>query len=433
MFGTAGIRGIYGKDITEDLAYKISNIFSEGKLVIGRDIRQSGLNLLESITLGASENGSDVIDIGILPTPTTAVGTKKYRSKGIMITASHNPEQYNGFKLIENGSEISKHTEKEIEKRLSKYNKTTSTHRGEVFFDKQIVELHKQLVLDNIDQKTIAKKAPKVIIDCNGAGSVITPSLLTDIGCQVTSINTSLEGFSRPSEPNEKNLELLSSLVRKSGADFGLAHDGDADRCVVIDELGQMMPLDVQLAIMIEEEMKNKKAKKIVSTVEASLTIREVVENNGGKIDITPVGSSYVCHQMEENKAHFGGEPCGEYIYEYGVHVPDAMMACAKFAEIFCQSGKFSQIRKKYKQHHIHRDKFPSKDKFRAIERIKKLISIRGKIRADDGIRVDEEDGWFLIRASGTEPIVRLTMEYREKKKLDARKESIEEIIKKNV
>ncbi|MDD5172196.1 MAG: hypothetical protein PHF60_04135, partial [Candidatus ainarchaeum sp.] len=221
--------------------------------------------------------------------------------------------------------------------------------------------------------------------------------------------------------------------VSDIGADFAIAHDGDGDRCVVVDEKGEVLPLDVQLAIMIEHELANSKNKKIISTVEASLTIRDVVEKNNGMITITPVGSTFVGDMLEERGAGFGGEPCGEYIYEKGVHVPDAVVAAAKFAEIFCEKGRFSKLRAKYPQHFMAREKFQTSDRKAAMENVKRAIAIEGEVRSDDGIRIDEEDGWLLIRASGTEPIIRLTMEYKSKEKLEKRKKEMAEIIKKSL
>jgi phosphoglucosamine mutase len=165
--------------------------------------------------------------------------------------------------------------------------------------------------------------------------------------------------------------------------------------------------------------------------MEASLAVREVVGQNEGNIIITPVGSTYVSEVLEEEKALFGGEPCGEYIYEKGVHVPDAMLAAAKFAELFCAKGKFSEQKKKYKQYFMAREKFKAANKYDAVEKIKKEITIEGKRSEEDGIRVDEDDGWFLIRASGTEPIVRLTMEYKSKERLETRKTELIELMKK--
>jgi phosphoglucosamine mutase len=188
-----------------------------------------------------------------------------------------------------------------------------------------------------------------------------------------------------------------------------------------------MLPLDVQLAFMIRHELSQSENKRIISTVESSLAIRDVVGEAGGSIEITPVGSTYVGDALEEKGALFGGEPCGEYIYSKGVHVPDAPLAAAKFAEIFCLKGSFSK--REYRTHFMAREKFPAKDKHAAVEKVKSAIGIVGKVRSDDGIRLDEEDGWLLVRASGTEPIVRLTMEYKTKEKLEKRKSELTDLI----
>jgi phosphoglucosamine mutase len=207
-----------------------------------------------------------------------------------------------------------------------------------------------------------------------------------------------------------------------------------------MDERGEALPLDAQLAMMIEHELENPERKTrnrgIISTVEASLTIRGVVENAGGKLDITPVGSTYVGDALEEKGACFGGEPCGEYIYQDGVHVPDAVLAAAKFAGIFCVKGPFSKLKTRYPQHFMVREKFPAKDKHAAMERVMGLVrglGIDGKLETGDGVRVDEGDGWFLIRASGTEPVVRLTMEYKTKERLGMRKKGIAGLIRKSI
>jgi len=451
MFGTSGIRGIYGKDVTEALAMKVANVFAGKRLVIARDTRGSGIPLSHAVAAGALSAGADVIDLGIAPTPTAALATKKYACRGIMITASHNPPEYNGLKLIEDGKEIGKETEGEVTKAYREAQQKTAKP-GTMLHDNEIIDEHKKFVAGRVDSALIGKKKPKIIVDCNGSASVITPFLLSDLGCQVVTMNTSLEGFGRASEPNEKNLSALAKLVPATGADFGIAHDGDGDRCVIVDDTGAVLPLDVQLAIMIEHELekikseetkqKNKKAseseqktknKKIISTVEASLAIRDVVENAGGEIEITPVGSTYIAEALEASGAIFGGEPCGEYVYGDGVHMPDAVLAAAKFAEIFCLKGKFSKLKNKYRQNFMARERFPAKDKYATVEKIKKTLSVRGKLRTDDGIRVDEDDGWFLIRASSTEPIVRLTMEYKTKEKLENRKNEMTTLIKANL
>jgi phosphoglucosamine mutase len=429
MFGTSGIRGIYGTDVTEGLALKIANIFATSPLAVGRDIRESGLPLLQAVSAGAVSAGADVMDMGIVPTPTVALAG----GRGIMITASHNPPEYNGLKLIENAKEIGKALETEI---VAAYRESTfrmGSKPGRVSRDTGIIGRHKELISGMVDTQAIARKKPKVVVDCNGAAAVISPSLLTDLGCRVVGINCSLEKFARPSEPNEENLPHLGGIVKSSGADFAIAHDGDGDRCVVFDETGTMLPLDVQLAIMMEHELASSKDKKVVSTVEASLTIREVVEKAGGSIAITPVGSTFVAEELERSGALFGGEPCGEYVYSKGVHVPDAILAAAKFAEIFCVSGPFSRQKAHYPQNFMARERFKTKDRQAVMERIGKgveAMDVEGQRRTDDGVRLDEEDGWFLIRASGTEPIIRLTMEYKTKERLEKKQRELTEFIR---
>lgn len=434
MFGTSGIRGIYGDDITERLAYRIGNIFADKILAVGRDIRKSGIPLKEALVRGSNDAGADVIDLGIVPTPTVAFATRRIAGRAVMLTASHNPEEFNGLKLIEAQKEIGKAMEKQVERDYKGEKARIGAAIGSLYEDRTVIEGHKEMVRSLVDADLIAKRKPKIIVDCNGAASAITPELLTDLGCVVISTNSSMEGFNRPSEPNAKNLEYLSSLVPRVGADFAIAHDGDGDRCVVVDETGAVLPFDAQLALMIEHELgvsKNKK-NRVISTVEASLVIREVVEKAGAHIDITPVGSTFIGDLMEENGALFGGEPCGEYVYRDGVHVPDAVLAAAKFAEIFCQEGRFSDLKARYRQHPISREKFSAKDKRASMAAIADSLGslgIRGTVRNDDGIRIDEEDGWFLIRASGTEPIVRLTMEYKDQAKLEERKKRIGSLI----
>jgi len=433
MFGTSGIRGLYGSELDEKLALLVSNIFADNVVAVGRDIRKTGKPIAHAIFAGITSAGMDGIDIGIAPTPTVAFATKIRRIKGIMITASHNPPQYNGLKFFKDGIEIGRNAEREIEERyrrcetrLADWNKI-----GRLIKDDSFIAKHKDSVksLVNIQKN----KKVRVVIDSNGAGVVITPQLFREFGCDVISINDSIEGFSRPSEPNAKNLEGLSKKVIESGADFGIAHDGDADRCVIIDEHGEIVPFDVQLSIMIEHELERTRNKRIVSTIESSLIVREAVEKSGGELIVTPVGSSYVGEALERYNAIFGGEPCGEYIYQNGVHVPDGVLSAAKFLEIYLEKGRFSELKKKYKTYPIYRDKFHAQDRNGAIKRIKAQLRTEGRINEEDGVRVDEDDGWFLIRPSGTEPLIRLTMEYKDKDKLERKRAELVELIKKNL
>lgn len=466
LFGTSGIRGIYGKDITEELAYRIVNVFAEeNDLVIGRDTRTTGINLEKACVQGINAAGKNALLLGIVPTPTVALATVKLNCNGIMITASHNPESYNGFKLFKDGREISRAEEREFEKKFNdKRNriiKNNSNKFENADYDYTIIDDHKTMIKNLIDTGAISRKKPKVVVDCNGAAATITPYLLREIGCKVISMNAELQGFNRPSEPTKENLTALANAVKATNADLGIAHDGDGDRCIIIDDKGEILGLDLQLAMIIEHELKkngkknnkNKDSKNekhddnktIVSTVEASLMIRETVENNKGSIIITPVSSVYVSEKLEKEKACFGGEPCGEYIFKDAYHhAPDGILAAAKFVEILAANAsnglnKLSELRKKYKTYPMLREKFKceNKNKLEVIKNIIKKINniknIDGKRNEEDGLRVDEQDGWFLIRASGTEPIIRLTMEYKDRKKLEERANELREIIKREL
>ena len=433
MFGTSGIRGLYGSEIDERLAILVSNVFADMDIAVGRDIRKTGLPLSHAVFSGIASAGNDAIDLGIVPTPTVAIASKLKGIRGIVITASHNPPEYNGLKFIEKGIEIPKKLEKEIEERYKKgeMNLADWSDVGRVVTDNSYIAKHKEMIKEAVEIPE--GKKPKVVVDSNGAGAAITPYLLKELGCEVISINDSLEKFSRPSEPNQKNLTQLSKTIISKKADFGIAHDGDADRCVILDEKGEIFPFDVQLSIMIEHELNKSKNKKIVSTIESSLLIRETVEKNDGHLIVTPVGSVYVGEKLEQENALFGGEPCGEYIYHDGVHVPDAVHAVAKFLEIYLEKGQFSELKKQYRTYPIHRDKFKAEDKKKSMEKIKSEIKTEGKIQNKDGIRVDEDDGWFLIRPSGTEPVIRLTMEYKDKEKLESKKKELIDLIKRNL
>ena len=472
LFGTSGIRGIYGKDITEELAYKVANVFAEKNVVIARDTRQSGKSLETACISGVVARWKTAHRLEIAPTPTLALATIKHDCLGIMITASHNPEEYNGFKLFKNGKELSRRDEREFEERFNKtkidsVNKPFAMDPGYISFsgtDKvkiiSAIEDHKSMIKKMVDCDAIAKRKPKVVVDCNGAAAAITPYLLRELGCHVISMNAEMEGFNRPSEPNAENLQATTKIVKAIGADLGIAHDGDGDRCVVIDETGEILPLDIQLAIMIENELscwtnisalcldelagskrqetRNLKPKTsspnpiIISTIEASLLIREICEKNSAEIKITPVSSVHISQELEKSNALFGGEPCGEYVFGNAEHhAPDGVLAAAKFVEIFTTRGKLSELKMKYRQYPMLREKFKCEEsKFDKVKKIAKMVEIKGERNEEDGLRIDEEDGWFLIRASGTEPIIRLTMEYKNKKKIEKRAEELREIIK---
>jgi len=288
------------------------------------------------------------------------------------------------------------------------------------------------MVLGAIDTALIQKRKPKVIVDAgNGAASVIMPYVLREAGCTVVGVNCDVSGMiSRPLEPNAKNLEQTSEIIRSSNADMAIAHDGDADRAVILDEKGELLGLDTQLVLMCNDILRAGKGP-MATTVEASLSIREAIEQGGGKPIITSVGSLNIVQSIKEHKGIFGGEPCGEYIFPQNHLVPDGIMTGLKFVEIFCRIGSLRSAAEGITKYPIMRAKYPCKDKTKAMELITESVkSFGGTQNTEDGVRVDFEDGWVLIRPSGTEPVMRITCEHKNKEELQALFSKAEKIVK---
>ncbi|MFP3950058.1 MAG: phosphoglucosamine mutase [Candidatus Micrarchaeia archaeon] len=428
-FGTSGIRGLYGREINPSLALRVANAFSDSGLALCMDTRKTSPLLEKAAASGAMASGKDVISLGVAPTPVLAFATLKHQCNGIMVTASHNPPEYNGLKLISGGREINKTEEKRVISRYKSGLELASWDRnGNYAADEHIIDSYVDFILPQLDTEIICSKKPKIVLDCNGAGRAATPVLLERLGCEVVTINMQEHGFSRPSEPSGENLSLLKEKVREVGADLGLAHDGDGDRISLVDEKGEFVNMDVQLSLMVLHELEKKKGK-IVSTVEASLIIKDAVEQGGGELVITPVGSTYVGDTLEKKGAVFGGEPAGEFVYSEGVHVPDGILGAAKFAELFSKKGRISKLASQFKPYPMVREKYKTRDKAAAMEKILNSISIDGEVSRVDGLRIDSEDYWILIRPSGTEPIIRLTLEAKDPGILSEIKEKAESAI----
>lgn len=424
MFGTSGIRGIVGQEITCGLFQKVAlSAAKQGsQFAIATDTRATGLMLKGALISGILASGSDSYDIGIAPTPALAFATWKMGVIGAMITASHNPPEYNGLKLFENGLEISREQEKKIAGKMEKPLATVEWNKcGKMLSAPELLAYYIDFLAKGIDSSPIRKAHPKIVLDCgNGAGSVVTPKLLVLSGAQVIELNCKPDGnFTRALEPTPENLKDACSLVRSSQADFGIAHDGDADRAVLIDENGKVVPQDVALSLMIKYGIPKSK-KPIATTVEASLIVREAIEGLGSSAIITPVGSMHVAHEVQKKKLAFGGEPCGEYVFGNLVPAADGIATALMFARLICASGKkLSVLASEFKQFPITREKFKCKDKEKAMKLLGKSLKIAGKRSEMDGIRIDFEDGWVLVRPSGTEPVMRLTCEAKTQKRLD--------------
>jgi len=403
LFGTSGIRAVVDSWLIQ-LAQKVGLAVGShySRIIVGCDTRTSSSAMKQALTSGLLAAGAESFDAGVLPTPTLALAVKEFDA-GVMITASHNPPEYNGMKLLNpDGSAFDSNQQKKIEEKISSDALTTTSwdrlHSISIYHD--AIEQHiKKILIDFPDNYRL-----KVALDCGcGAASVITPHLLKRMGCEVIAINCYPSGFFPHNvEPNEANLIELINKVCESGADLGIAHDGDADRMMAVDNRGRFVSGDKLLVILAQEMA----AKEVATTIDASMAIDEV----GFGVIRTNVGDNYVSQALKKG-GDFGGEPSGSWVFPKNSLCPDGIYAAAQLVSI-ASRHKLSQLVDDITSYPMIRGSvssdgvvFPNLEQ-RLITAMKPL-----SVNKIDGIKLNLEDGWLLIRASGTEPKIRVTVE----------------------
>ena len=425
-FGSSGIRGIANKEITPQLALKfglaVGSIYTE--VVIAHDPRIPSNMIENAVIAGLLSAGSKVVKIGMVPTPTLAIASKNY-SCGIMITASHNPAQYIGMKVFKDGISFDTEQQEEIENSLrkEKFRNASWENTGNLSTVKNALKEHSEIILRNIKSASL-----KVVVDCGcGAASVLTPYVLRKMGCEVITLNSQPDGHfpGREPEPVDENLSLLKNTVKAAGADLGIAHDGDADRMMSVDNRGRFVSGDKLLAFFAMREAK----KAIAVPVDASRVIDDLL--NGIKISRTKVGDVYVAEMLKKIQGEFGGEPSGAWIFPKVSYCPDGIFAAARLVEIVSKEGDFSKLLESIPEYPVKRGAFQCEDKKEAMVKIASELEKLGVINTLDGIRVDLEDGWILVRPSGTEPKIRITVE--SKNRCDELYMMTEQIVRKEI
>jgi phosphoglucosamine mutase len=428
LFGSSGVRGIVNKGFTPELAAMIGLAAGSNAkcAVVGMDSRTTGPMVEAAVSSGLMAAGCDVFHAGIITTPTLAEAARSMNC-GVMITASHNPPEYAGIKLwnpdgMGFGVEQSKAIERLVESRKFKLAAWDTVGKNHSF--PEAVENHAYRIL-----RGVGKAKLKVVVDCaNGPASTITPIVLQRMGCRVITINSNIDGHfpGRPPEPVDENLADLKHAVVSMKADMGIAHDGDADRMVAIDDRGQFLGGDQLLALFAKKFAK----KKIVVTVDASMAIDDFVD---AKVVRTRVGDVFVSEEVKKSKAEFGGEPSGTWIFPDQSFCPDGILAAARLVEIASRK-KLSELRLKVPVYPIIREAVRFDPKFKEIV-LKKLEKEMRAIKCDelltmDGYRLQFEDGWALVRPSGTEPKIRFLAEARTEKRAKAIMNSISPVVK---
>ena len=428
LFGTNGIRRIVGTDMTASFALNMGRAIGtrfKGEIVIGMDSRTSNDMLSSAVIAGLLSSGSDVLDIGMAPTPAVQYAVAKSNTvAGVVITASHNPPQFNGIKVIDSdGTELHFTKELEIEKiYFSKQYQTADWHSvGVLRRDDGGNSRYAEGIKRMINQEIIRKARLKIVVDCaNGAGGLVTPSLFVDLGCEVITLNAQPDGRfpGHLSEPTPENLKSLMKKVVVEGASFGVAHDGDADRTIFVDDKGNYMMGDRSFALLAGYIVSKNPGASVVSTIATSDCVSDMVIKHGGKIVQTRVGSPVVARKMMELGAIFGGEENGGFIYAKHQYCRDGAMTAALMAEQVAEQGALSELLRELPVYHQVKKKVECPDDRKKQILASLIISLKDKtVDLTDGIKIFEEKDWVLVRSSGTEPIIRVFSQSRSEEK----------------
>jgi phosphomannomutase/phosphoglucomutase len=428
LFGTNGVRGVFGEELTlnlvVDLSYSLATYFKKGPIIIGYDGRKSSPILSKIVRSVINSAGIDVDNAGLVPTPCLQYAAKRVGyNGGIMITASHNPPEYNGIKPTANdGVEISREDELKVEeiyysKRFSKIDGFGTDYTNETIIDSYI-----KTVLSLVNVEKIRQRKFTVAMDIgNGAQARVAPVLLNKLGCKLITINGNIDGDfpGRGSEPTPENLMTLSNMVKNSEADFGVAYDGDGDRSLFCDEEGKVHWGDMVGTAIVRYLLKTKhRGAEVVCPINTTMALSLVAKEADSKVIHTKVGSVEVSREMLRRKSFIGLEDNGGFMYGKLNEVRDGAMTTALVLEMLSLSDKEEQTL----SHTISLlpKIFQYKTKFRCPTRqiantIVTMCIEHGspkKIETLDGAKIwIDEETWIMVRPSGTEPFVRMYAE----------------------
>ena len=410
-FGTDGIRGKYGVDLTDEIAYFTGNCIGKmakgGIVAIGRDTRLSGTALFVQIAKGVLDSGSQVIDLGVISTPAVAhITSLIYAKFGIVISASHNPKEYNGIKIFNHeGRKLLDSEEIAIEDFIDKKGKFLNPDRGLLFTNQDAVEKYFNLV----------KKAAhndlsglKVVLDCaNGAVSLFAPRLFTELGAEVVSYFDSGDGAFINHNCGALFPEVVAEKVVENDADLGFCFDGDADRIIAVDKTGKIINGDSIIYIIAKHLHENGKLNKdaCVGTLHTNMGVEKSLEKLGIKLYRTDIGDHYVMEKMVNDDLLVGGEQSGHIILREYINTGDGLLTAMYLARLCKESGK-TLLELDDSEHFVQININIISEHKKEIMNNESLLKFKAEL--DKEI---EGKGRILLRASGTEPKVRIMVE----------------------
>ena len=429
LFGSSGIRGVVGKEINADLALKIGMAVGVDyhRVVLGKDTRTSGDLLANALVAGLTSVGAEVACAGLVSTPTLARAAKTFDC-GLMVTASHNPPEYNGVKMWNpDGSAFDTAQMKRAEELIGEAAIPRKDWAG--VGGSERLEGATQAHLESI-LRSVPGVNTSVVLDCGcGAASVISPYVLKGLGCELVTLNCQPDGRfpGRSPEPTDESLVDLKALVVARKAQMGIAHDGDGDRMVAVDRKGRLVDGDKLLALFAHVVKKGD----IVAPVDASMVLDEMITGN---VIRTRVGDVYVAEALKKRGAKFGGEPSGTFIFPQYTYCPDGILAAAMLISMV-GDGDLATMTDALPSYPVARKSYPFEGQRRkeVASRLRTEMSAVDceELTEMDGYRADFKDGWFLVRLSGTEPKLRLSAEGRTEKELNRLVTIAEKVVKK--
>ena len=424
LFGSSGVRGLVNVDLTPELACKVglavASHVKAGKALVARDTRVSGSLIEDALVSGLLAGGMQVSLVGVVPTPVLAYATMCLKADvGFMLTASHNPPQYIGIKIFDGDSlSFTDESQSVVEKMVVDGGFVRADWREiGVFSHVDVSGFYFDMVRDAV---SLCKRWRVVVDPGCGATFAVGPALLKAAGCRVTALNAQPDGFfpARRSEPTAESLVGLAGVVGAVGADVGVAFDGDGDRVAFVDEDGVFVDLDRSLAAYAAYCLKRAGGGTVVTNVEASMCVETMAAKFGGKVVRTRVGDVYVSEAIKRYGAVFGGEPCGAWVHPRFHYCPDGPFSAVLLLKALEDEGKsLREFVAEVPEYVTLRENLGCRNdlKHKAVANVEKDAKSAFPEYTDfstvDGVRLALKTGWLLIRASGTEPLIRVTVE----------------------
>ena len=429
LFGTNGVRGIFGKDFNlefiNDLVISIANHFENGKILVAFDGRHSSRTIEKIVSAALNYSGLDCHLAGLVPTPCLEFATKNFGyDGGIMITASHNPPEYNGIKIVSSdGVEISRDDEKKIENIYFNQNWKKPSRLGITKNENRAITSYVNAIKDHVNVSKICSRQLKVALDLgNGAQALTAIRLCQELECEIFTINEKIDGNfpGRGSEPTPQNLSELSILVKNNHADIGIAFDGDGDRSIICDSDGKILTGDSSAILLCSYLLEKNLNSIVVTCLNSATTIEKIALQTNSQVIRTKVGSVEVSRKMVSENALIGFEENGGFMYGNHNQVRDGAMTLALVLDLLTNSGKsIAENIRSLPLSYTTKDKIScSNDDANKI--VSQLLDDFPNSNTSDGIKITlDSQNWIMIRPSGTEPIIRIYGESNNQKNLE--------------